>query len=340
VAGVCLGIVLMQGCTNTPTRPTQTFDSPKVFCPAPISRLSPSGQPAAISYGAPTVTGGTPPTTASCSPVSGTTFPIGVTNVTCTATDQVQRTNSCTFTVTITAPPRLSATRFLAFGDSITWGEDGRDFATSLSVPTIRPRVQFPAPNTYPGALQGLLAARYTAQTPQVQNAGSPGEMVTDSRTFPRFVGLTSSGAYDVVLLMEGANDLSRHDIPGVINGLARMVDDAKSRQMRVFLATIPPENPLGFNPDRGVEAAQVPPLNDQIRVLAISKNVPLVDVYQAFGGDLSLLGNDGLHPTAAGYHVIADAFFASIRQTLELAPATSSNPQRTMRIVVPPRSR
>jgi lysophospholipase L1-like esterase len=311
-----------------------------VFCPAPISRLSPSGQPTAISYGAPTVTGGTPPTTASCAPVSGTTFPIGVTTVTCTATDQVQRVDSCTFAVTITAPPRLSATRFLAFGDSITWGEDGRNFATSLSVPTIRPRVQFPAPNTYPGALQGILAARYTAQTPLVVNGGIPGELVTDSGTFSRFARLTSSGAYDVVLLMEGANDLSRHDPRGIVNALGQMIDDAKSRQMQVFLATLPPENPLGFSPNRGVEAAQVPPVNDQIRSLAFSKNVPLVEVYQAFGGDLSLLGNDGLHPTAAGYHVIADAFFASIRQTLELAPATSSNPQRTLRVLAPPRSR
>jgi lysophospholipase L1-like esterase len=232
-------------------------------------------------------------------------------------------------------------TRFLAFGDSMTWGEDGRNFAISLSASTtLRPRVQFSTLDTYPGALQASLSARYTAQLPQVKNGGLPGEAVADSTTFPRFVAFTSSGAYDVVLLMEGANDLGNNDVPDVIIGLGRMIDDARSRNLKVFLATLPPQNPAGFDPDRGIEAALVPPFNDQVRGLAAVKGVQLVDVYKAFGGDLTLIGNDGLHPTAAGYHVIADTFFASIKQTLELAPATLSNPTRALRLFVPPRPR
>jgi lysophospholipase L1-like esterase len=50
---------------------------------------------------------------------------------------------------------------------------------------------------------------------------------------------------------------------------------------------------------------------------------VTLVDIYQGFNGDLSLLGPDGLHPAAEGYAKIADLFFAAIKQTLETSSAS-----------------
>jgi lysophospholipase L1-like esterase len=338
LAGLASGLFVLPGCSGSPGQPTQLFVPPKAVCPAPVTLLSPSGQPVNATYGTASATGGTPPTTVSCLPASGVLFPVGVTTVTCTAADQVGRKDACTFTVTITAPPRLSVTRFLAFGDSITWGEDGRNTVSSLGASNrLRPRVQFPIADTYPGALQKSLSAVYTAQFPQVANAGNPGEVVTSPDTFARFVRLTSSGAYDVVLLMEGANDLANNDVSDVIAGLGRMIDDASSRRMRVFLATIPPENPNGFDPfDRGLEAGAVAPFNDQVRSLAASKGVPLVDVYQAFGGDLTLIGNDGLHPTAAGYHLIAGTFLASIRQTLELPAALGSNSTPTRQLFAP----
>lgn len=232
------------------------------------------------------------------------------------------------FAVAILAPPRLSVTRFLAFGDSLTWGEDGTNPPPGLSAATVvRPMVQLPAPDTYPGALMDRLTARYTAQSPQVTNGGRPGETVTDPMTFPRFVAFTSSGSYDVVLLMEGANDLVNDNVSEVMAGLGRMIDDATSRRIPVLLATIPPENPDGYDPkNRGTHAAQVAPFNDHVRELAASKGVPLVDVYQAFGGDLTLIGTDGLHPTASGYHLIADTFFASIKQLFELAAVPTSS--------------
>jgi lysophospholipase L1-like esterase len=154
---------------------------------------------------------------------------------------------------------------------------------------------------------------------------------VTDPATFIRFTTRTSSGQYDVVLLMEGANDLGNQSYFAITGALGQMIDYARNRGLRVFVATIPPENPLGCCPlDRGREAPLVPGLNDQVRILAASKGVPLVDVYQAFGGDLTLIGPDGLHPTAAGYHRIADTFFAVIRQTLEAtATTTGASPAR-----------
>jgi len=232
-------------------------------------------------------------------------FNIGTTTVTCVATDAKSITNSCTFTVTLNAPPKIALERFLAFGDSMTWGENGLNTASTVfdAGERLRPAVQLPFADTYPGALQNALRDRYTVQT------------------FPRFVGFTSSGQYSAVLLMEGANDLADRDsriFPTVISGLRRMISDAKSRGMRVFLATIPPENPAGF---RALAWSLVPGFNDQIRLLASSEGVTLVDIHQAFNNDLSLIGADGLHPNANGYHKIADTFFASLRQQLEVSP-------------------
>ena len=57
------------------------------------------------------------------------------------------------------------------------------------------------------------------------------------------------------------------------------------------------------------------------------SEGVRLVDVFAAFHGDVTtLIGPDGLHPTAEGYRVMARAFFDSIKAALEI-PATSIAP-------------
>ena len=84
--------------------------------------------------------------------------------------------------------------------------------------------MQFPIADTYPGALNGLLSGRYTAQSPQVTNAGSRAKRSPIRRRFSRFVSFTSSRAYDVVLLMEGANDLGDHGFSEIIAGLDQMI--------------------------------------------------------------------------------------------------------------------
>jgi lysophospholipase L1-like esterase len=138
---------------------------------------------------------------------------------------------------------------------------------------------------------------------------------------------------------MEGSNDLAAETTASMQRALANMramVDDATSRGVAVFLATLPPENPYGCCPRRGSPASWVPSYNDGIRNVAAAKNVPLVDVYQAFNGDTTtLIDFDGLHPTTAGYERIAETFFASIKQVLELAP--ESSPARLMPFFVPP---
>jgi lysophospholipase L1-like esterase len=72
---------------------------------------------------------------------------------------------------------------------------------------------------------------------------------------------------------------------------------------------------------------------DDQVRGLAATEGVTLVDVYQGFGGNLGYIGPDGLHPSADGYAKIAALFFSAIESTLE---TSSSSGVRTLRLGPP----
>jgi lysophospholipase L1-like esterase len=339
---VGISLLLTIGACGSSTAPTPvppTPDPPQIICPAAQSVSLTSGTSIAVTYPSATTVNGKPPVAVACAPPSGSVFNAGTTTVLCTATDALQRTASCSFPITVVPPvtPLLAATSFLTFGDSITRGEDGVNgpptpACSSVASARMRfyPRVILPDAQTYPGVLLQTMIARYTRQSPTVDNQGCPGEAVTDSTTFPRFVGLTSSRRYDAVLLMEGSNDLmlATKDstvFPAALTALKRMVDDAKSRNVRPLLATIPPMNPAG---SRGQDWGWnlVPAFNSGIRGLALDEGIPLVDVNAAFGGNLTLLGADGLHPTAAGYQVIAGAFADAIKSNLEIktSPALS----------------
>jgi lysophospholipase L1-like esterase len=69
-----------------------------------------------------------------------------------------------------------------------------------------------------------------------------------------------------------------------------------------------------------------VPSYDDLIRALATSENVPLADVYAAFGSDApTLIGFDGLHPNSSGYQRIADTFLTAIKSSLETPRSAGS---------------
>jgi acyl-CoA thioesterase-1 len=327
--------LLAGACANstTPTPPPPIEDPPKITCPAAETIQLTSGTSIAVTFPNPTTVNGKPPVTTFCTRQPGSVFDVGTTGVSCTATDALQRTDACTFAITVLAvilPPTLATTRFFAFGDSITAGEDGNLQTSSSS--SFYPRVILPAAQTYPGVLLSSLTARYTTQSLRVDNAGLSGETAAASGTLTRFVSFSSNGQYGAALIMEGTNDVynARNgggttvlDVAAV--GLRRMVGDAKSRNIRPFLATIPPINPSGF---RGAVygAELVPGFNDRIRSVAAAENVPLVDVYQAFGGNLALLSADGVHPNPEGFRKIAEAFFDAITSVLEVKASSASS--------------
>jgi lysophospholipase L1-like esterase len=96
------------------------------------------------------------------------------------------------------------------------------------------------------------------------------------------------------------------------------MVQLVAVRRAPVFVATLPPQRPGGA---RSEAAALVPAFNESLRRIAGRRGAVLVDLEAAFGTDDSLLSADGLHPTAAGYQVMAQSFLAAIRATLERKP-------------------
>ncbi len=86
-------------CTFTVT--VNDTEKPTIICPGNAVVSSPFGQtPAVVGY-SPTATDNCPGVTTTCVPASGSSFPVGVTTVTCTATDASGNTNTCTFTVTV-----------------------------------------------------------------------------------------------------------------------------------------------------------------------------------------------------------------------------------------------
>jgi lysophospholipase L1-like esterase len=319
-----LGIFWLHGCSgtqSTPTPPPPVPDPPRITCPAPITLPSSLGTPISVVYGAATTIGGESPVTTACVPASGSIFPVGPSTVTCTATDQRQRTDSCTFTVRVTVPPRISVTNFVAFGDSMTAGEVVSEGLGGIRI--LRVNVD----KAYPAALKRKLDAEYTAQSIAVQNQGLSRETAADG--VGRLGALLSRSSYEVLLLLDGANDLvdtGPAPVQAAIAAMRAMVQMGKARGMKVFLATLPPQNPNGCCPNRSFAWSLVVPYNDGLRALAASENIQLIDVYQAFNGDITTLVDiDGLHPTPAGYERIADEFYKAIRQTF--AQSSSGSP-------------
>jgi lysophospholipase L1-like esterase len=311
------GIVLTAGlalsaCGGSPTGPTTPPAALILTCPPSQTADSHMGQPALVTWETPVPQGGTAPATTTCSPASGQPFPVGTTPVTCTATDAVAHTASCGFQVIVARIPVLSATRFAAFGDSMTEGK------VSL---TAFPEILVTFPQAYTFDLLAMLSDRYRDQSFDVINEGLGGEFTADG--VRRLPGVLAADAPEVLLLLEGANDLLNFQgaaIPGIVRNLDTMVQTARGRGVTVFLANHPPQRASGI---RGQGAPYVVPLNGEIAALARRDGVPLVDVYTVVNRDPEgNIGSDGLHLTEQGYAAMARAFHDSITATLEVRTA------------------
>ncbi len=312
VGVVLLSIGLGAACDDGPTTPSRGFT---LTCPAPVS-VQTIEAAARVSFADPVASGGVAPVTTSCTPASGSSFPVGATTVNCQATDARAQTASCQTTVAVVRLPSLGATHFLAFGDSITAGE--------VTVPMSRPGTPVLAQVVVPGAsyptqLLSMLQGRYTSQAGQIAmvNAGRSGESVVAG--VPRLAQLLANGDHDVLLLLDGYNDLlgfGAAAIPRVARALDDMAREARARGVRVYLAQLTPSIP---GRQRSIPDAVIREMNDEVRAIAIGEGAELVDLYSPISTDLTrYIGVDGLHPTEAGYQRMAETFFSRIRETLE----------------------
>ena len=73
---------------------------PTISCPGNVTAGS-AGGAVTVNYPAPTASDNCPGVSTNCSPASGSSFPLGTTTVTCTATDVANLTANCSFTVTV-----------------------------------------------------------------------------------------------------------------------------------------------------------------------------------------------------------------------------------------------
>lgn len=315
VASACEDSVLP---STAPTPlPADKVGELSISCPTDVTTQSRNGTSGVVSYPAPRVSGGLAPVESGCTPPSGTSFPIGWSTLRCSASDALTQAASCTFRATVIAPPRLAATRFLAFGDSITAGE----VATPLLAPTI-----VELSKSYPFKLQGFLRDRYPLQTLNVVNIGLPGERATEGARDRLSLQLASVQP-DVVLIMEGTNDLSigvsASQVESAIDSMVRDVLDSGADPI---LATIAPSTRDGL-------ASQIPVYNDMIRSLAAARGIPLVDVFRVLNqgscpsstSTLPCIGSDNLHPTEDGYELIAAAFFDVIVDQYDIPVSQTS---------------
>lgn len=218
-------------------------------------------------------------------------------------------------------PPTLAVTRIVAFGDSMTEGVDQPAVAFKLFGWTLP--LDAGRPQSYPFKLKMTVDQRYTDQSIGVFNAGIAGKQARDDRS--RFSQALSEGRPELVLLMEGANDLNGPLSPGeginarvtsVVNALEDMVRDASNRSIPVFLATLPPQRPGGPKAG-GVD--YLPRFNESLKTMAQKKGAELVDINSQL--PLSFIGQDGLHPTEAGYQRIADIWLEAIKARYERPP-------------------
>ena len=270
-------------------------------CPAVPQTQSPDGNPTPVDYPSPMVRGGEAPVSVTCDPASGTRFPVGATRVSCTATDALGQGAACTFVLRVLRPPMLGVTRILAFGNSLTAG-----VLSGSSVSGGR---------SYPAQLEQRLRSAYRAQSIRVLDEGLPGELAAEAPG--RLASALARHRPEVVLLMEGTNDLGFPDdrsatALAAIDGMLRNIGYEGATAV---VATIPPVRPASH----ALHAARIPDFNRGLRAVAAGRGAALVDIHGVLargrcvpggGRPLPCIGPDGLHPTAEGYGLMADAFF------------------------------
>jgi lysophospholipase L1-like esterase len=307
--------------------PTPVVNPPQITCPADVSVRGVDTGAQSVSFDAPTVTGGAAPVNVACAHASGSTFPLGTTSVSCTASDSGGRQASCSFNVVLTGVT-LGVTKFEAIGDSLTEGENGRFVPTFLD-----------PPNAYPTRLQAAFDAAYPGQGVVVINKGHSGDSV--ETTVRDLNGNLSKDRPGAVLVLAGYNNLlsggckisddnnprcSNQIVTDIGIGVRDCIRHSKEPPFNVqfvFVSTLTPPGPLVTGAsDRRLRGDMILKVNDRIRQVVAAERATLVDTYPTFlGHEADYTDIDGLHLRPAGYQAIADNFFAAIRATIPQTP-------------------
>lgn len=314
-------------CDKKPVAPPPPPVPPlSLLCPPPTTGLSVDsldGQTGKVNIIASVQpSGGVPPASINCPGYMDGVFPIGTTSVSCTGQDSAGQTATCAFPVTVNSTAVLQYTKFLAFGDSITYGI----YAPPLTINGRRVH-GVNIPGSYPSVLLELMTARYRQQVMTVVNAGEQGERLwvptidllpVNPAALTRLKAELDFSRPDVLLLMEGTNDLldgdSRFNAYGALDIL---LSEAQQRGIVVLLSNLTPST-------KDARPALLPGFNDFVQDLARRRNAVFVDMFARFNGVPGLIGSDGLHPTTEGFIVMAQTWLDALKR-FETNPAPSS---------------
>jgi lysophospholipase L1-like esterase len=119
-----------------------------------------------------------------------------------------------------------------------------------------------------------------------------------------------------IILLLAGTNDVAQGVAPDIASNLTALLNNLFSQDpgVHIFMSTIPPMNPAVSAQIAGW-AVQVPSANQQIEAVAaaFAGQVTLVDFYSAAVGNIPANIADGVHPTQAGYAILADLWSQAV---------------------------
>lgn len=128
-----------------------------------------------------------------------------------------------------------------------------------------------------------------------------------------------------VVLILAGINDIAQNTGPmtpqDTENNLMSMCDLARQNNIRVVLASVTPAIAFPWRP--AIQpAAQIQNLNQWMKQYAASKGYVYLDYFSAMAGDdggmKPGLASDGVHPTPAGYEIMAPLAQQAIQKALQ----------------------
>lgn len=217
----------------------------------------------------------------------------------------------------------LGATRFLAFGDSITCGVPGAFPTMDIAFDDVNCVLPSGSPQ-YPQLARTLLQTASPAQAIVLDNEGRPGEEAASA--YSRFSGLMAARRPQGLLLLEGINDLNGgRSVSATVDAIVRMLDLARLYNTTVLVGTMfqtcYSENPFTGRV-RTNSTDLIVPYNTALRAAVANRpNVYVVDLYAAFGTSNCLsdrgtnfVGDDGLHPSSSGYSRIASTFASAVR--------------------------